>query len=94
MAEKDTRDSREKKAIALKYEMEKDEAPKVVAKGEGSMAEQIIKIAEEHGIEIRHDADLMEILSAIEVDDFIPLEAYSTVAEILRYIYKKEGKMK
>lgn len=83
---------KEKKAIALKYEFEQEEAPRVVAKGEGSMAEQIIKIAEEHGIEIREDADLTEILSAIEVDEFIPLEAYATVAEILRYIYKKEGR--
>ena len=91
----DKEKNKKQKAIALKYELEKEEsAPRVVAKGEGSMAEQIIKIAEEHGIEIRKDADLTEILSAIEIDDFIPLEAYATVAEILRYIYKKEGKVK
>lgn len=89
----DSEDKKSQKAIALKYELEQDEAPRVVAKGEGSVAEQIIKVAKEHGIEIREDADLTEILSAIEVDDFIPLEAYATVAEILRYIYKKDKKL-
>ena len=79
------------KAIALKYEMGIDQAPKVVAKGEGTIAEQIIKIARENGIEIWEDADLAEILSAIEIDEFIPLEAYTAVAEILKYIYKKSG---
>lgn len=94
MADKNKTKLDKRRAVALKYEMEREEAPRVVAKGEGSIAEQIIKVAEEHGIEIREDADLTEILAAIEIDDFIPLEAYAAVAEILRYIYKKEGKMK
>jgi len=80
------------KAIALNYDMGEDQAPKVVAKGEGEVAKQIIKIAKENGIEIREDADLAEILSAIEIDEFIPLEAYTAVAEILKYIYKKSDK--
>lgn len=92
--ERDKNSDKLQKAIALKYDMEHEQAPRVVAKGEGSMAEQIIKIAQEHGIEIKEDADLTEVLTAIEIDDFIPLEAYATVAEILRYIYKKDGKMK
>lgn len=81
------------KAIALKYEMAEDEAPKVIAKGKGEIAAQIIKIAKEKGIQIREDSNLTEILDAIEIDDFIPLEAYTAVAEILRAIYKKQGKV-
>jgi len=87
MAEKE-KDSKQK-AVALGYELGKDQAPKVLAKGEGEMARQIIKIAKEHGVEIREDANLVEILSVLELDEFIPLEAYAAVAEILRYIYSK-----
>ncbi len=79
------------KAVALGYDMGKDQAPKVLAKGEGEIAKQIIKVAKEHGIEIREDANLVEILSALELDEFIPLEAYTAVAEILKYIYSKKG---
>jgi flagellar biosynthesis protein len=87
MADKE-KDSKQK-AVALGYELGKDQAPKVLAKGEGEMAKQIIKIAKEHGVEIREDANLVEILSVLELDEFIPLEAYAAVAEILRYIYSK-----
>ncbi len=91
MADENKKNQKEK-AVALGYEMGKDQAPKVLAKGEGEMALQIIKIAKEHGIEIREDSNLVEILSALELDEFIPLEAYAAVAEILRYIYTKQGK--
>lgn len=81
------------KAVALGYDIKEDQAPRVLAKGEGEIAKQIIKIAKEHNIEIKEDANLVEILSALELDEFIPLEAYAAVAEILRYIYNKQGKM-
>lgn len=80
-----------KKAVALAYDLERDQAPKVAASGKGSMAEQILKIAQEHGIHIHKDENLVEILSALEVDSFIPLEAYMAVAEILNYLYKSKG---
>ncbi len=92
MAEDKKKTSGKEKAVALGYDMGADPAPKVLAKGEGEMAKQIIKIAKEHGIEIREDANLVEILSALELDEFIPLEAYAAVAEILRFIYGKQGK--
>lgn len=76
------------KAVALEYDKARDPAPRVTASGDGHLAAQIIKIAEEHGIPIRKDANLAEILSALEVDSFIPLEAYAAVAEILSYIYR------
>jgi flagellar biosynthesis protein len=83
-----------KAAVALKYEAGKEPAPKVVAKGKGSMAQQIIKVAEEHGITIREDANLVEILSKLDIDAIIPLEAYSAVAEILNFVYKSNAKAK
>lgn len=85
---------KDKLAIALKYEQGKDDAPKVSAKGKGYLAEQIIKIAKEHGIEIREDADLATMLSKLDIDTPIPLEAYAAVAEILSYIYRANDQMK
>ena len=77
-----------KKAIALKYEKEKDNAPKVVAKGKGVVAQKIIEIAEENGIYIKEDPELVEILSTLDIYEEIPEELYRAVAEILVFIYK------
>lgn len=77
-----------KKAIALKYEKEKDNAPKVVAKGKGIVAQKIIEIAEENGIYIKEDPELVEILSTLDIYEEIPEELYKAVAEILVFIYK------
>ncbi len=74
-------------AVALGYEIGKDNAPKVLAKGEGFIAEKIIQIAIDEGIEIREDADLVQILKAVDIESEIPLEAFTAVAEIISYIY-------
>ncbi len=79
------------KAVALKYDKEADPAPKMVAKGQGEIAKQLLLIAEEHDIPIKEDAALVDILEALDVDEFIPLEAYGAVAEILSYIYKQNA---
>ena len=78
-----------KKAIALGYDEKKDHAPKIVATGKGVIAEQIINIATSNNIPMHYDADLVEILSLLEIDSYIPLEVYGVVAEILSYIYKQ-----
>ena len=83
-----------KLAVALTYEMERDDAPRVSAKGKGFMAEQIIALAKKHNIEIRKDTDLAVMLSKLDLDTPIPLEAYAAVAEILSYIYKANQKAK
>ena len=62
-------------------------APKVVAKGKEWLAERIIEIAKEHDIYIKKDADLVEILEKIELDQEIPVEIYTVVAEIFSYLY-------
>lgn len=74
-------------AVALRYNGGADDAPRVVAKGQGSLAEQIIALAKARGIEIRRDADLVNLLEAVPLDAPIPIEAYVAVAEILSYIY-------
>lgn len=81
-------------AVALGYDMDKNEAPVVVAKGQGYIAKKIVQIALDEGIEIHQDADLVQILKAVDIDSEIPLEAFGAVAEIISYIYKANGKMK
>ncbi len=76
------------KAVALHYDREIDEAPRIVASGRGYVADQILALAFAHGVRVREDADLVEILSLLEVDSVIPLEAFTAVAEILNYVYR------
>lgn len=67
-------------------------APRVVASGQGAVAEQILQIAFERGVKVRTDSDLAEILAAVEVESEIPLAALAGVAEILRYLYQTDGR--
>lgn len=93
-ADQPTTFDKNKLAVALAYNMQNDDAPRVSAKGKGAMAEHIIKLAREHNVEIREDADLAQMLSKLDLDTPIPLEAYAAVAEILSYIYKTNQKVK
>ncbi len=79
--------SRRKKAVALKYDPSIDKAPKVVAKGAGKIAEQILEIAQRSGVPIREDSDLVEVLSHLDLHQQIPPETYIVVAEILAWVY-------
>lgn len=81
-------------AVALGYDIESQNAPTVVAKGQGHIARKIVQIALDEGIEIHKDADLVQILKAVDIDSEIPLEAFGAVAEIISYIYKANGKLK
>ncbi|HEV08820.1 MAG TPA: flagellar biosynthesis protein FlhB [Sulfurihydrogenibium azorense] len=81
-----------KKAVALKYERYKDNAPKVVAKGKGEIAKKIIEVAKQHGIYIKEDPDLVEVLSGLDLYEEIPEDLYKVVAEILAFIYKAKQK--
>ena len=79
-------------AVALNQAQETDRAPKVVAAGRGTTAEQILEIAFAQGIKVREDADLAQLLSAVDEDSEIPLDAFAAVAEILVYLYRANGK--
>jgi flagellar biosynthesis protein len=74
-------------AVALKYRSETDRAPKVAARGKGKIAEQIIEIAKKHHIYIHEDPDLIEILSALDINEVIPPDLYVVVAELLAFVY-------
>ncbi|MBI3581699.1 MAG: EscU/YscU/HrcU family type III secretion system export apparatus switch protein [Nitrospinae bacterium] len=81
-------DEKRTKAVALKYDRNKDGVPKVAAKGKGELAERIIAIAKGRGIPIREDADLVEVLSGLDLDNEIPPALYKAVAEILAFVYR------
>jgi len=65
-----------------------DATPRIIAKGQGAVAEQILQLAFASGVKVREDANLAEILEAIEVDTEVPLHALAAVAEILSYVYR------
>jgi flagellar biosynthesis protein len=77
-----------KKAATLKYDQQKDNAPKITAKGKGDIANNIIKIAQENDIPIKKDEDLIELLSQLDIDKEIPQSMYKAVAEIFTFIYR------
>ncbi len=79
--------NKKKKAVALKYEREKDKAPRVVAKGKGLIAEKILEIAKENNIPLYEDKGLAEVLEALEINTEIPPELYRAVAEVLAFVY-------
>jgi len=79
--------SRQKRAAALKYQSKSDNAPRVIAKGKGKVAEKIIEIAKEHNIYIHDDPDLIEVLYQLDLNEDIPSELYVVVAELLAFVY-------
>lgn len=80
------------RAVALGYDPERDEAPRVLAKGSGIIAENIRQLAHEHGIPIHEDRQLVEYLMALDLYQEIPPEVYPVVAEILAFIYRMNQK--
>lgn len=82
------------KAVALLYDEDKSDAPRVIASGKGIIAQKIIETAREAGIHIREDANLVEILSKVPVGQDIPVELYQTIAEILSFVYQVNDKFK
>ncbi len=82
------REYREKKAVALSYDPEKQNAPIVVAKGKGYLAEKIIEVARKHDIIIEENPLLAESLYNVEVGEEIPEELYEAVAVIMAFVFK------
>jgi flagellar biosynthesis protein len=80
-----------KLAVALKYRLNEDVAPLVIASGRGLMAESILKKAKELDIPVHPDGDLAEMLSDVEVGQSIPEELYEVVAQIMAMIYKMDS---
>ena len=80
-----------KKATALQYDRKKDNAPKIIAKGRGDIAQKIVDKAKEENIHIEDNSDLVDILLKLEIGDEIPPELYQVIAEILSFIYELEN---
>lgn len=77
-----------KRAVALRYDADQDAAPKVVAKGKGATADQILAIAQKHGVAVREDAALVTVLSKLDLDREIPPQLYAAVATLLAFLYR------
>lgn len=82
-----------RRSIALGYDPESDRAPKVLAKGTGSIAEAILSIARKHGVHIHEDASLVRSLYVLELGQEIPEEFYVALAEILAFVYRVDKKV-
>lgn len=78
------------KAVALYYDG--TNAPHVSAKGTGAVAEQIIAIAQEHGVPLCDNTTLVDLLVTLELGDEIPEALYIAVAYIIAFAYQLEGK--
>lgn len=85
---------RRKKAVALRYDEKQDASPKVVGKGIGQLAEKLLELARKHDIPIHEDADLVEVLAKLEINEEIPESTYFIVAEILAFVYRTNQKYK
>lgn len=81
--------SRERQqAVALRYDTARDHAPRVLAKGQGPVAERILAIAQEHGIPLHEDRDLVHLLGALDLDVEVPPNLYKALAEVLSHLYR------
>jgi len=76
-------------AVALKY-APGDQAPRVVAKGRGLIAEEIIERAKAHGVYVHESPELVTLLSQVDLDEHIPPALYIAVAELLAWLYRVE----
>lgn len=77
-------------AVALRYDG--SSAPVVTAKGQGFVAEEILRLAREHEIPIRDEPDLVRVLSKIRLGDEIPRSLYVAVAQVIAFAYALKGK--
>jgi flagellar biosynthesis protein len=85
-------ETRNQIAVALHYD--KKGAPRVVAKGRGSIGEKIIEIAKAHDIPIEENEVLAGALSKVELGDEIPTELYRAVAEVLVFVLRLTGRIR
>ncbi len=78
-------------AAALGYDRGVDAAPRVLARGRGEVAQRILERADECGIPIERDPDLLACLGSLQVGEDIPVEAYQAVAQVLAFLYQQNS---
>jgi flagellar biosynthesis protein len=78
-------------AVALSYQ-QGEGAPRVVAKGRGHVAENIVSVAEQAGVPVEHNPGLAQVLSQLELEQAIPRELYKAVAEVIAFLIRNGRK--
>ncbi len=84
--------SKNSEAVALRYKSKEDNAPKVIAKGRGSVADKILEIARQNNIPVKEDPELLQILSTLDLNSEIPPHVYQVVAELLAFVYSMNNR--
>ena len=82
------KDKNIKKAAALRYDVSRNAAPTITAKGSGKIAERIVALARDHHIPMVEDGNLVQILEKLDLNTEIPTELYQAVAEVLVFVYR------
>ncbi|MCG9962581.1 MAG: EscU/YscU/HrcU family type III secretion system export apparatus switch protein [Shewanella sp.] len=85
-----TEEYKNQQAVALSYDGK--HAPKVVASGEGLVADEIIALAKASGVYIHQDPHLSNFLRLLELGEEIPRELYLLIAELIAFVYMLDGK--
>ena len=80
----------QKRVIGLKYDNKS--APKVIVKGYGALAEELLVIAKEHNVMIHQDEQLSQFLNTLELGQEIPRELYIVIAELISFAFVLQGK--
>lgn len=78
-------------AVALRY-ADGDAAPVVIAKGQGEVAEEILRLAREAGLYVHESPELLALLMKVDLDARIPTTLYVAIAELLAWVYRVEGR--
>lgn len=78
------------KAVALNYDGKR--APRVIAKGQGPVAEKILEVAREHNVPLHEDKSLVTLLARMELGEEIPQNLYKAVAQVIAFAYLVSGK--
>jgi flagellar biosynthesis protein len=86
-------DHNRRKAVAIRYDESDDSAPRLIAKGEGLVAEKIIEIATDNNIHVHEDPVVVAMLAKLEVNTCVPEELYQAVAEILAFVYRLDQRL-
>lgn len=81
-------------AVAIAYDKTADAAPRVVAKGYGTLADNIIRTAKENGLYVHESPELVGLLMQVDLDSHIPPQLYLAIAELLAWLYSLEGNEK
>ncbi|GAB3067435.1 EscU/YscU/HrcU family type III secretion system export apparatus switch protein [Virgibacillus ainsalahensis] len=84
---------RRKKAAALRYDQNRENAPVVAAAGKGNLAESILEKAKANNIPVLEDASLVELLAELNINETIPEELYKAVAEVFAFVYRTDQRL-